>query len=372
MSHQTLTFDKLFDQHIMSQLASKGGKGEKVPDVTKERDKFADIVDAVGIDSHLLKGGSEDADTNLPNKLPWRLPEECGPFLVWILDNYTSSDFKALRKANFHDVSLETAGKLIDGFCSILAGLGFGGYTVEKQRRKMSARMHYTVRSSRSEVEDALDGLSKLLDKYDAACLGMRKDELAYFHGFINAQVKELTNYIDEVYENYIDIRQDELSDLAWDEAAATDDQEAMERINETLILGDALEKDAHYQKLNAEREQLLNGNDFVKNVEKRFARVVEEMDTIRRRHEMRLFGHELPDEDMSMPTLRSPADVLHEAIQAVEENRASREQWEKERAKITPEEKAQMKDFYERFCREHGFDPNPFVTGDEDTDDED
>ena len=47
-------------------------------------------------------------------------------------------------------------------------------------------------------------------------------------------------------------------------------------------------------------------------------------------------------------------------------------EQWEKERAQITPEEKAQMKEFYERFCREHGFDPNPFVTGDVDTDDED
>ena len=343
-----------------------------VGDVAKDRDKFADIVDAVGIDSSLLKGGSEDADTNLPSKLPWRLPEECGPFLVWALDNYTSSDFKALRKANFYDVSLETTRKLIDWFSSILTGLGFSSDTVEKQRWKMSARMRYTVRSSRSEVENALDGLSKLLDKYDAACLGMRKDELAYFHGFINARVKELTSYIDEVYENYVDIRQDELSDLAWDEAAAMDEREAMEHINETLILGDALEKDAQYQKLNAERERLLNGNDFVKNVEKRFARIVEKMDAIRRQHEMRLFGHELPEEDISLPALRSPADILREAIQTVEENRASREQWEKERAQITPEEKAQMKEFYERFCREHGFDPNPFVTGDVDTDDED
>lgn len=343
-----------------------------VGDVAKDRDKFADIVDAVGINPNLLKGGSENADTNLPSKLPWRLPEECGPFLVWILDNYTSSDFKALRKANFHDVSLETAGKLIDGFCSILTGLGFSGYTVERQRRKMSSRMRYTVRSSRREVESTLHDLSKLLDKYDAACFGMRKDELAYFLGFINAQVKELTSYIDEVYENYVDIRHDELSDLAWDEAAAMDEREAMEHINETLILGDVLEKDAQYQKLNAERERLLNGNDFVKNVEKRFARIGEEMDTIRRRHELRLFGHELPEEDMSMPTLRSPADVLHEAIQAVEENRASRELWEKEQAKITPEEKAKMKELYERFCRERGFDPYPFKTGDEDTDDED
>ena len=342
-----------------------------VGDVAKDRDKFADIVDAVGIDPSLLKGGGEDADTNLPSKLPWRLPEECGPFMAWILDNYTSSDFKALRKANFHDVSLETAGKLINGFCSILTGLGFSSDAVEKQRWKMSARMRYTVRSSRSEVEDALDGLSKLLDKYDAACLGMRKDELAYFHGFINARVKELASYIDEVYENYVDIRQDELSDLAWDEAAAMDEQEAMDRINETLILGDALEKDAKYQELSAERECLLNGNAFVKNVEKRFDRIGKEMDAIRRGHELRLFGHELPEEDMSMPALRSPADVLREAIQAVEENRASREQWEKERAQITPEEQARMREIYERICKERGFDPYPFETGDEDTEDE-
>ena len=91
----------------------------------------------------------------------------------------------------------------------------------------------------------------------------------------------------------------------------------------------------------------------------------------IRRGHELRLFGHELPEEDMSMPALRSPADVLREAIQAVEENRASREQWEKEQTKITPEEKARMREIYERICKERGFDPYPFETGDEDTDDE-
>jgi len=73
----------------------------------------------------------------------------------------------------------------------------------------------------------------------------------------------------------------------------------------------------------------------------------------------------------MSIPALRSPADVLREAIQAVEENRASREQWEKEQTKITPEEKARMREIYERICKERGFDPYPFETGDEDTDDE-
>lgn len=343
-----ITFEGLF---------SKSGM---IGEVAKERDKFADIVDAVGIDPSLLKGGNNGADAKQTGKLPWRLPENSDSFVKWVLENYTAKDFKALRKANFHEVALETVEHLINGFCSMLQNLGYDSDTVETQRRAMAHRMCYIVRSSRSKVDATIKELTDTLDKFEQSHFDMRKDELAFFLGFVNEQLKDVLDYICEVYSDYVDIRHDELTDLAWDEAASSDEAEAMERINQDLMLYDALGKDEHFQQLNSEREKLLNSNDFVKKVEKRFVEITEEMNAIRLQHEVELFGYVLPEEDTEMPPLRSPTDVLRDAIQSVKENREMRRHLEEDRAKITPEQQEQMRKCYERICQEHGWDPYP------------
>lgn len=208
-----------------------------VGDVAKERDKFADVVDAVGIDPSLLKGGNNGEDTNQTSKLSWRLPEESGAFIKWVLENYTTKDFKALRKANFHETSLETVEHLIKGFCSMLRNLGYNSDAVEQQRRAMAHRMCYIVRSSRSKVDATIKELTDTFNKFEQSHFDMRKDELAFFFGFANEQLKDVLDYICEVYNDYVDIRHDELTDLAWDEAASSDEAEAMERINQDLML---------------------------------------------------------------------------------------------------------------------------------------
>lgn len=83
-------------------------------------------------------------------------------------------------------------------------------------------------------------------------------------------------------------------------------------------------------------------------------------MDTIRRQHEVELFGYVLPEEDKKLPPLRSPADVLQDAILSVKENREMRRHMEEERAKITPEQREQMRKCYERICQEQGWEPYP------------
>ena len=343
-----ITFEGLFNKYGI------------VGDVAKERDKFADVVDAVGIDPSLLKGGNNGEDTNQTSKLPWRLPEESGAFIKWVLENYTTKDFKALRKANFHETSLETVEHLIKGFCFMLQNLGYSSDAVEPQRRAMAHRMRYIVRSSRSKVDATIKELTDTFNKFEQSHFDMRKDELAFFFGFANEQLKDVLDYICEVYNDYVDIRHDELTDLAWDEAASSDEAEAMERINQDLMLYDALGKDKHFQRLSAEREKLLNSNDFIKKFEKRFAEITEEMDTIRRQHEVELFGYALPEEDKKLPPLRSPADVLQDAVLSVKESREMRRHMEEEQAKITPEQREQMRKCYERICEEQGWEPYP------------
>ena len=211
-----MTFEEMFNSQKM------------LGEVAKERDKFADIVDAVGIDPMLLKSGSDETDGKPNSKLPWKLPEESIPFVKGLLEDYTSKDFKAMRKADFYAVSLETVERLIDGFCKMLRSLGYGEQIVDEQRKAMNGRMHYSVRSSRKEVDSVISDLTETLDEFEGEPFGLRKDEFPFFYDFVRERIEETLSYIREVHSNYVDIRHDELTDQAQEEASQLDEVETL------------------------------------------------------------------------------------------------------------------------------------------------
>ncbi len=340
-----MTFEELF---ISQQMVGV---------IAKERDKFAEIVDAVGIDQSLLKNTADGLDSDQASKLPWRLPKESGPFIEGLLGDYTSKDFKALRKANFYGVSLETVKRLIDGFISMLGHLGYADSIIEEQQKKMSSRMHFDMRSSRKEIDAVIEELKDTLDKYEAL-YDMRKDEIPFFYAFVEDQIRETLSYIQEVHENYIDLRQEELNDQALEEAAQLDDTEDMERINQELFVQSALEQDPRYQSLEAERQKILHSDGFIRNEKKRFETVCAEMESMRHEYEVKSFGHELPSEKEEALVLRHPADVLRDAIRYTDECREDRCRWEEEQARITPEQREQMRKEAERIIRAMGREP--------------
>ena len=190
---------------------SRINKNGNERDMAKERAKYAEVVEAVGISSRLLKQACEDADANQTGKTRWAIPEASTEFVMWLLDEYTSRDFKELRRANWYGVSLNTTNKLMDGFCSMLLNLGYDPNVINEQRLLMARRLHYALRSQRSEVDTAIGELSAKLEEYEHS-FRMNKSDLAYFYGFVKTQISNLTGYIDEVYEDFIDVS-NELSD---------------------------------------------------------------------------------------------------------------------------------------------------------------
>lgn len=328
-------------------------------DMGKERAKYAEVVEAVGISSRLLKQACEDADANQTGKTRWAIPQASTEFVMWLLDEYTSRDFKELRRANWYGVSLDTTNKLMDGFCSMLLNLGYDPNVINEQRLLMARRLHYALRSQRSEVDTAIGELSAKLEEYEHS-FRMNKSDLAYFYGFVKTQISNLTRYIDEVYEDFIDVRNDELSDQAFEEAGSLDIEETMLRINQDCELQEALENDPEYAKLSKKAQQLIDSDDFVKSIKGQYDRIINQMEQIRHCHERRLFGAELPQEEISPLRVRHPSIVLREAIQDVEDVRESRKRWEEEQAKITPEQREQMRKCYERICQEQGWEPYP------------
>lgn len=322
------------------------------------REKFTEIADAVGMDLRLLRQYRKSDGTMYIGKkatAPFRFPETSADFVVHVLVHHTDADYQNLRRADYRAVPVSTMTYLIEGFAEMLKGLGHDEETILRQKHSMEFRMNYKVRAEREKLDKEIESLNQSLNQYEDCLFGMNYDDRAFFFSFICARMKDFHSYMAELHDCYCDTRQEELTDLAQEEAASMDDADAMLEINQSLILADALEKDTKYQNLLKRRTEILGTYDFVKKQKGEFDKIVSDMNEISRKHEIELFGKELPPEPDAPLTLKHPAQVLQESIAYVEESRESRRKFEEERAKITPEQQEAERKMIEAFCKERG-----------------
>ena len=110
----------------------------------KSRDKFSEIVDAVGIDRALLKGGSEIKDPfkRTIKSSAWAIPEESIDFVVQVVLRYPTNSFQALRQGDFRKVPIADIQFLYDGFTKYLIGREYSDEIIEQQKLKMNRRLH--------------------------------------------------------------------------------------------------------------------------------------------------------------------------------------------------------------------------------------
>ena len=355
-----LKFKEIFEEYCGLVKSKEDGGTHKEGQV---REKFTEIADAVGVDLALLRQYKKDDGTMYVSPkatAPYRFPENCKDFVMHILVHHTDSDYQELRRGNFRNVPVSTMTSLVDGFTTMLFSLGHDEKTVQNQRRQMEHRLQYRMRVERQKLDVEIQALCQDFNGYENDLFGMNADDTACFFDFVCSKVKELRNYVSEVQSCYHDTRQEELTDLAMQEAAEMDDEEAMLDINRTLILDDALGKNTRYQKLLNEKREILQTDGFVKNQKKRFEQIVTEMNDISRQTEIELFDEELPEEKDSPLVLKHPSQVLRESIEYVAESRESRRRYEEEQAKITPEEREASRKIAEELFKKMGWElPN-------------
>lgn len=323
------------------------------------REKFTEIAEAVDVDLALLRQHKKEDGTMYVSPkatAPYCFPENCKDFVMHILIHHTDSDYQELRRGNFRSVSVDTMSYLVDGFTAMLVALGHDELTVQKQRHQMEHRLHYRMRVERQKLDTEIQALCKDIDDYENEMFGLNTDDKACFFNFVCFKVNELRFYLRDIHSCYSDIRQEELSDLAMQEAAEIDNDEAMQEINRTLILDNVLGKNTRYQKLLKERDSILKKNDFVKNQKKRFERVVSEMNDISRQTEIELFDEELPDEELTPLVLKHPSQILRESIEYATEMQESRRKYEEEQKKITPEKREEMRKAAEEIFKKMGW----------------
>lgn len=330
----------------------------------KVRDKYTEILDAIGIDKKLLRAKEKVTDIygRTVRSDAYIFPEQSVDFCATVIQKYTSCDFKKLRKAAFDEMTIDEVVFLVQGFSIMLCNLGHPKKIVLEQYNVMERRMAYKLRLATKRFECQLDAIHELAKKYKRRDINFFYYDKIYFLRYMAAKVEATRCYIESVYGSYTDIRSNELSDIALEESYKESPQISTERINKEMIYFDVLEHDDEYQKLLQQQEKLIAEDTFIKSKQKRLKKIQKRFEEIQKQHQMGLFG-KLLDEREDVPLIvRHPMDVLKEAVEDAEDwikNHAERDEAE---AAKTPEdierEKADMERIQQWF-EEHGMNLN-------------
>lgn len=287
-------------------------------DMGKARDKFTELLDAIGLDRDLLKTDKaiKDADGRSVKSGSYIFPKGSVDFCADLILNYTSPDYKKMRKAKFEDMSLDEVIFLIVRFTDMLYDLGHPDEVVLEQYHAMRERMKLNQQLAVDEIETRFKELHELTKKYKEDYLAY--SDKVYFLRYVANRIKETSRVIESVHESIKEIRFDEISEKALKRSYKDSSRISAERMNKELAFFAALEHDDEYQKLLNEMEELFAQDTFIKNKQQRFNKIGTQLNKIREQHQMELFGELLydEDEDEDRLTLDHPLTVLMEAME--------------------------------------------------------
>lgn len=326
-------------------------------DLGKIREKFTEIIDAVGIDSRLLKQYRDEQNGEIVKfgggKPQFCFPETVCDFCVEIILQYTSADFKKIRSAEFASVNPAVSLFLMDGFTNYLRDLGHDIHTIVLERWKMDRRLHHHANVFKSELTRACGELADSAKKYEHF-LGY--EDSVYLIQHMVTQVNYLHDMIDSISSEYQSARYDEIGEVAMLGSRNMDQDAASVDFFQAIALADILEKDAEYQGLLRKRDKILVEPGFKQNLKGRYNKISSKISSIRNKHEIKLFGKSLSEELRPQFDLKHPMEILVDAIMSVDENERERIEREEKEATLTEEQIQQreegiriLREFYEK-----------------------
>lgn len=310
-------FDKVFESFNKKNPAPEGINH----DIDKIRDKYTEILDAVGVKKDLLR--AKEKVTDIYGKTvkggSYIFPEESVEFCVDVIQRYTSRNFKKLRSADFDEMAIDEITFLVWGFYKMLCNLGYSENIVLEQYNAMERRMSYKLRLASVQLDCQLDAIHELAKEYKNSYVSFNYCDKIYFLRYMASRMEATKHYIESVYGSYTDIRSDELSDMALEESYKESPQTSIEMINREMFLSDALEHDSEYQKLVRQQEKLIAEDTFIKSKQARFRKIQTKLAEIRERHQIELFGELLDEMEDAPLKVRHPMDILKEAVEDAE-----------------------------------------------------
>ena len=304
------------------------------------REKFTEIIAAVGIDGNMLKANIEEDDdidaklAAVTNATPYAIPDQSVEFVLEILKKHTSSEFKKIRRGDFQEASLEELIWLINGFVEMLTGLGYPQNLIRQQRTLMEKRLDIHIHASLDDIKKACEEILAQAEKYSELSVNLNHDDRSCFLPFIASSIRGLSAHLAGVYSAYSDIRSDEIFDIAVEEAEKISTEDIVQDMQESEIIA----ADEELQGWISQRDKIVGEYGFVKNKLKDYNIVNERINQRLKQIHKQVYGTSVSPKD-SVMTLTQPNRVLLESIMYVDETDETADKMRLERLARTREQ---------------------------------
>lgn len=319
------------------------------------REKFTEIIAAVGIDGNMLKSNIEEGDdidaklAAVTNATPYVIPDESVEFVLEILKKHISSEFKKIRRGDFQEASLEELIWLINGFTEMLVGLGYPKSQIMQQRALMEKRLDVRIHASLDDIKKACKEILEQAEKYSEFSVNLNYDDRSCFLPFIASSIRGLSDHLADVYSAYSDIRSDEIYDIAVGEADKISTEDIVLDMHESELIA----ADEELQGWISQRNIIVGEYGFVKNKLKDYNIVNERINQRLEQIHKQVYGTVVSPKD-SIMTLMHPNRVLLESIMYVDETDETADKMRVDRLARTREqadfEAAEAKKFLAEF----------------------
>lgn len=306
-------------EYISANYSSISGN---VNDVKKNREKYVTILDLVGIDKALLQTKSKTTAIDEHGKEitlksgSYIFPESCCEFAVGLLEKYTTSDFRLLRKADYDKAALSEKQLLVDWFTFMLKELGVPNEEVNMQRRQMDRRLQYGLELYLERISGLVSAVEKFFSRIK---ISSSYEDVIMLANYMAYRLSNTADTVREIWACYQDIRSEENSNIALLKAASVD----LELEHKRYVLECELNKNEEYQHLWKSIFDLISEDGYVKDKTSRFNRLKSQLNCISTEEQKRLFGEVLPEVDLVFDSaLKHPLVVLREAVEYYEDYR--------------------------------------------------
>ena len=283
------------------------------------REKYTEIITAMGIDCRMLKITIEKGDDvvtklkSVSNVTAYIFPDDSVEFVVELLKKHTSSDFKKIRKGDFSQASAEELQWLIEGITKLLKGLGYPSYIVMQQKLIMEKHCNLKIHLAIDDIEEACEQIIEQANKYTELDFSLNNADQTCFLSFMASSIKGLSNYLATVYTTFSDIRSEEIYKLALKECKTL----SREDIIRDLKKSEMISQDEELSKWFEQRNRIIGEHNFVKNKLKAYNIVNERINQRLEQIHIKVYG--TPDVEESVMILKHPSRILLEAVMYAE-----------------------------------------------------
>ena len=288
-------------------------------DENKIREKIREVLGSCGLDENLFK---------IDNK--FQFPDESEGFIVEVLNAYSSSYMKLLRKGlgRTLDIPDDKAKWLYEGFSTCLKGMPLDKKVIQKQVHVLDVRLLYSYRKSRRKLDSVISDFSERSISFGECFYSnhLLYEDLNLFTLYIATSLEKLQEEIKDIYSF---IEENRLEAL-YDEAGATGpelNKKILEYDYQESLVWNRLNTNQRFKELSEKLRDMLDnmrkGEHFIRDFKVEYNETMSEITKIRKETEQEVLGHELENVDIPMNlSFDNPVDVLSDAVKNIAEQK--------------------------------------------------